>query len=323
MFPTHSIAMKLSQRVLKLQMNGLSDRGIICLAAALSVNKCVEYLDLRDNNIGIAGAVALFRVLAESNNTIKTLDLSENRELGDPKCVEELVNVIRSNDSIQDLRLRSCKIGDRVADDLFQALSDAVNLLSLDLSQNDFTEKSASVVQKFLGQNIYLKRLNLGWNRFRDSGCRLICDGLKSNGVLEEFSICWNGLSDESCAVLSEVLASSDSLHALDIHNSRIGPSAAIALSKGLSENSSLTLLNLAENAMGDVGCSAILQAVRRHPRLSELDLRHCGGGVGAEEALRQTQLENQSLTKLHYSVDRVWIVPAASSSNATVAATQ
>lgn len=311
MFPTHSIASKLGEKVLRLPMNGLGDRGVVCLSAALAVNTCIQFLDLRDNNIGRQGVQHLFEALGRSGSAsaVRALDLSENPLLGsDPACIRYLEEMLRNNSNLVDLKLRACRFGDRYAAELTQALGDAVSIRNLDLSQNLLTEQSAHIFSKFIGQNIYMKKIDLSWNRFRDSGCNVLLESLKSNSVLAELNLAWNGLGDGSASVLCEILSSSDSLHVLDLRSNRITAAGAVALAKGLADNAALTVLRLSENPLSDSGCVAILHAVCKHSKLTELELQHCGGGAEAEIALKETQTENSVLQKLLYSVERVWL---------------
>ncbi|CAF1038344.1 unnamed protein product [Rotaria sp. Silwood1] len=121
---------------LELQCNRIGDRGVDYLADALTVNKCLKVLDLRDNNITHEGARHLANML-KKNQTLTSLSLSSNhiddrgvRVLADALIdnmslrrlclfqnqsisdwsIESLINMMRYNQSLEELILQTNKL---------------------------------------------------------------------------------------------------------------------------------------------------------------------------------------------------------------------
>lgn len=86
---------------------GISDTGAEALAIALDRNDlCIRHLDLSNNQISDEGAGVLGRALADSK--IETLDLSNNKDIGDSGA-KALAEAFQKG-AITNLFLRSCNV---------------------------------------------------------------------------------------------------------------------------------------------------------------------------------------------------------------------
>lgn len=72
---------------LRLNQNSVGQEGAIALACVLAKKSCaLEILDLVDADVDHTGAVALIQAVADVNSSLKSLDLSRNRKIGDFGC---------------------------------------------------------------------------------------------------------------------------------------------------------------------------------------------------------------------------------------------
>ena len=147
-------------KTLMLNRCDFGDEGVQALVTALLRHppSCLKVLCLRYNNIGVAGAQALARLLA-SNHTLQRLSLSYNN------------------------------IGDAGAEVLFQTVEcldrTTSNLTELALSSNNITARGAKKIGDAMVENITVRSLKLDKNQLGDEGIELICEGLRSRHTLQ------------------------------------------------------------------------------------------------------------------------------------------
>ena len=121
-------------RYLDLRNNCISDAGAVALAQALHHNSTLEWLLLSNNSISDAGAVALAQAL-HHNSTLVRLDLSNN-SISDTGAVA-LAQALHHNSTLVWLDLYNNSISDAGAVALAQALHHTSTLVWLHLCGND------------------------------------------------------------------------------------------------------------------------------------------------------------------------------------------
>jgi Ran GTPase-activating protein (RanGAP) involved in mRNA processing and transport len=97
--------------VLGLNSIGLTDVGAEDLAAMLQKNHTLTCLQLQGNEIGDRGVQYLADALTKYNTTLKQLEMAENKFVSD-SSVDFLVEMIKTNRSLQVLDIRLCNISD-------------------------------------------------------------------------------------------------------------------------------------------------------------------------------------------------------------------
>ena len=123
---------------LKMPYNNLGDEGMSALSHAISANKSIVYVDLRQNSITPRCARALYIMLAK-NVSIVTLKLgslagSQRNRIGTDGC-SGLANAFRRNQClIQYLDLKASSITSAGVMGLVEALKHYLYLRTLDLS---------------------------------------------------------------------------------------------------------------------------------------------------------------------------------------------
>lgn len=105
------------------------------LARVMAVNKTVTTLDMGNNDIGLAGVMAIMTEIGFYNNTLKRLSLNGNEITKfSADCLAEMVE---KNTCLQHLSLASAGIDEEGAQILLTAFEKSASLKSLDVSGND------------------------------------------------------------------------------------------------------------------------------------------------------------------------------------------
>lgn len=92
-------------------------------------------------------------------NGEKCIDISET-EIGDYGA-KAVAAVIPLTESVEDIRLVNCDIGDEGAIELFEELEGNGQVVTVELSSNPITEKSFPALLKMLEKNKNIKRVEL------------------------------------------------------------------------------------------------------------------------------------------------------------------
>uniref|UniRef100_A0A8C3SA98 NACHT domain-containing protein n=1 Tax=Chelydra serpentina TaxID=8475 RepID=A0A8C3SA98_CHESE len=166
----------------KLQKLGLQRchlTGACCgdLTTVLRTNQSLTELELGANvGLGDSGVQQLCEGLKHSNCKLQRLDLWDCG-LMDAGCMD-LAAVLRTSQSLTELKLSHNKLGDAGVKLLCEGLKQNCKLQSL--SWCNITNAGCGDLADVLRINQYLTKLMLGYNKdLGDSGVRLLCEGLK------------------------------------------------------------------------------------------------------------------------------------------------
>jgi len=130
------------------------DGAVVEIANALKVNTKLDTLDLENNTIGDAGAIAIAGVLKVNTSVLSFLILSENFiEINGARAIAEALKVNTVLDT-------------------------------LDLQNNDFGDEGAIMIAEALKVNTAIEWLGLYGNGIGDAGAAAIAEALKVNTVI-------------------------------------------------------------------------------------------------------------------------------------------
>ncbi|KAF1335599.1 Myosin-like protein, partial [Globisporangium splendens] len=144
----------------------LEAQGANLVARALTPNRTVVKLIMRDHNIGDAGALAIANML-RVNTTLEYIDLYGNNITDDG--AEALANAIFGHESLTYLSMWSNQIGDRGAFALAEALKCNQALTYLGLVHNRISVTGGEALLQALDLNIRLETLNLAKNHLPEN----------------------------------------------------------------------------------------------------------------------------------------------------------
>ena len=278
-----SIAYMLSQseqsNLWKINMceSNASEQVLAEIAKAVRYHSQLEDLDLRWNNLGREGSLALGNALAACTHpSLESLLLREN--------------------AVDDVGLQALVAGLRTCH----------NLTWLDLGGNELitVDGCSSLSTLFQSVNCCLLSLDLDEMNIGDDGARAIATGLASLNWLETLSLSHNSIGDEGARAIAAGLMELQSMKKLWLSHNFIGDDGISALAPALASFQSLERLDLPNNSIGDVGLQALVEGISNCSDLSWLRL----GGNQSITALGLRSLatwllsQSCSLTQLHLS---------------------
>ena len=241
------------------------------LAQALHTNCVLTHLDLKHNDIGDEGAVALGKAL-ESNTTLTYLNLS----------IEPVISLKQ--------------IGPSGGSALARALTLNSTLKCLVLGHNFIRDSGALAFADSLRTNSSLTQLDLSWNGISGLGTEAICKALQFNHVMTHLILGANTISDSGAEALARALQSSATqLSGLDLVECKITSLAVETLARALKTNRSLTHLNLA-GLCRPCSATAVGRALQSNRTLTHLNLSENHIGSSEAELLGET-LRDQNNT--------------------------
>ncbi|XP_047593350.1 leucine-rich repeat-containing protein 74A isoform X7 [Lutra lutra] len=224
-----------------------------------------SYMNLNHHGLGPNGTKAI---------AIALVNVSDN-DLGlkGARIISEFLQ--RNISSLWNLQLSGNNFRDKSAELLCQALSANYQIKTLDLSHNQFSDKGGEYVGQMLALNIGLQSLDLSWNHFHVRGAVALCNGLRVNTTLQKLDLSMNGFGNEGATALGEVLRLNNSLVYLDISCNDITNDGVSKISKGLEVNESLKVLKLFLNPMSMDGAVSLILSIKRNPKskMEEIDI--------------------------------------------------
>eukprot|EP00536_Pseudo-nitzschia_multiseries_P011576 jgi/Psemu1/206232/e_gw1.403.37.1 len=188
--------------------------------------------------------------------------------------------------SLQTLRLRGNKIGNRGVQALECLFRSSSTLRELDLSDNNIGSMGATSVLESLAQNknrIPLSTLNLSQNEIWElspnhshgdtSGSSRTISFLHTNSTLQELNLDGNLLHDGGAEYIAESIQTNKRciLKKLHLGWNGISDDGVQALAKAMESNNSLEVLGLAENEVTNTGARALLASLAVNISMKEI----------------------------------------------------
>ncbi|XP_059817733.1 ribonuclease inhibitor-like isoform X2 [Hypanus sabinus] len=203
---TSALSTNRSLAELDLGYNELGDSGVKLVFEALRNPGCkIQKLDLESVGLTAAGVVDLTSALS-TNRSLTELDLRDN-ELGDSgvKLVSEALR--NPGCKIQNLCLVSVGLTAAGVGHLASALSTNRPLMELDLGDNELGDSGVKLLSAALRKpECKIQKLVLSWTGLTDSGIEDLVSGLIAKHSLRELELDSNNLTDRSVSVLHHLI---------------------------------------------------------------------------------------------------------------------
>ena len=222
------------------------------------------------------------------------LDLSYKIiNLKDIKC---LVNAMKSSKVIKTLRLCTCGLDYKAAEQLKPWLSNKV-LTDLYLSFNKIGSKGLGFLVEGLQGNHSLQALDLSNNEIKDVTC--LVKALQEGQPLLWLDLSGNGINIEGVKGLAQVLSASSFLRELNLGGNDLDAVGAEAIGRALVDNRILKKLGLKLCGLGDQGAIAIARGLKGNVSVREVNLSENDIGYNGAEALAEMLGVNKVVTIL------------------------
>ena len=249
----------LTDGVLDLSRNDISDTGAQALASSLSGNGKVRQLNLCNNNIGDTGFVALADSLAH-NRALRYLSIAGNTAITETG-VRAISRILQSrNCTLEDLRLDMINVGDEGRKILGDALSTNKSLVTLSLGCGEngvgIGDDELRALSLGLSRNSHLKNLNLSGNTaIADVGWRSLKQYVQSPScALKALSISFINIDDEGAYALADALGQNKSLKSLRFEERGITLRGWKAFLKLICDSSSPNNISLSNHTLCELG---------------------------------------------------------------------
>ena len=277
----------------------------------------LKSLNLRDCHIGDVGMSMLehyFSVNPGKVSSIKHIDLFGNNSilLWNVYCaifgqqnltklnwsslgginIEEIVNVMDNNTTVQSLDLSSNHFNDDDAEKIVHGFFKSSTLQELDFSNNNITTKGASLISEFLQNGV---KLRMSWNNhFIDTGDSLVDYAQKS-------------ISDIDTRIMANILRKNNTVTKLNLSQNRITANGAKSISKCINCNSALKEIDVSKNKISNFGLIKMAAAMKRNKTLQSLNVSFNNisddGAIAISECLKNSNNILQALNLSHNKI--------------------
>ncbi|KAJ3011998.1 hypothetical protein HKX48_006541 [Thoreauomyces humboldtii] len=286
-------------REFDLSCNEIGDDGAVALAAFVKVWKqsnpwatiqnltfsrvvqddtALETLNLRANNIGPVGVVALAKALHINERLLK-LDISGNN-VGSEGGME-IANMLQLNSSLEHLHMANCRLTATPLIALSTVLRNNTTLIGLDISNNFSNTGPHSVsvtadIQRHLTLmlecNFSLVQIRCGKMRVNDADV-VECwqRALKSNLRITDLDLSSNNITRDGGTGLSRALHNHPSLITLTLSCCSIQDEGAEAIALMLQNNFTLQSLHIDYNGITGKGLTAVAKAITQNMALKKI----------------------------------------------------
>ena len=277
---------------------------------------CLQSLNLRDCHIGDVGMSILehfFTTNPDKASSIKHIDLFGNNSvlLWNVYCaifgqqnltklnwsslggvnIEEIVNVMNNNMTVQSLNLSNNHFKDDDVERIAAILSNNETLQELDFSSNDISTKGAIALSESLQNNYTLQHLKLSWNghvintghtivsfsqeSFKNADVHIVAKILCKNQTVTKLDLSQNKISGNGVESISECIKNNKSLKEIDVSRNKISNMDLWKITSSLQMNQILQKLNISYNNISGDGAVAIGECLKNNSTLQELNMSH------------------------------------------------
>lgn len=206
---------KLSRlKKINLSRNYFDIEGFIILGTLLS-NGPITIIELYLQDCGAnSSCIENLMVGLKSNKTLVTLDLRDN-DIGMEGAIF-IADALQSGPKLRQLNLSGCNIESQGAIAIINSLSNS-SIETLNLSDNYIGDDGATQIGLVLETNKSLKQLSIQENQITDDGMASISKGLTRNKGLQFLGVQWNFITNNGALYLNTCLTQNSSLRALHI----------------------------------------------------------------------------------------------------------
>ena len=299
--------LKLNEAITSLDLTGVGvdAAAMLALETALSVNRTLTKLDLRDNP-------ALWAPTG-SSAAASPADAVPPQEAGS-KALDALARGLHANSSMRQVHVDALSLPVPALKGQPQAAAAANSTAApapTELSyaaSKDLSAVSAALLCALVEHNEVARRLDLSRN---GAGAQLgpaVGRCLRGNTVLVDVRVAEAELKDEGVAALAEGLAANERsrLRFLDLSTNGIGQMGAASLAGLLGSSKALQKLDLGGNKLGNAGVTELMSGLSKNSTLAALSLRDTDMDAGGGEAVARVMRESKSLTTLWLGKNRL-----------------
>ena len=259
----------------------------------------------------------LFNVLTH-HTTLQRLEIVINKNEGafDIKECEDLQEMVKTNTSLQFLKIGHYILSDLTAEHIAAGLVHNHSLKELDINANNITSVGATSIFRALVSNTTLASLDMSQNNLQSTPNSPSLPTSSSNTASlsppsQLLAQPTPALSTTPCqplspsptphdggvgAAMADMLLRNSTLTKLNVSQCRLTPLSCVSMSKALKHNLSLKKLNISWTTFDQAASEALADMLSCNQSLTELDISKC---EWQPKALARGLLHNTTLTKV------------------------
>ena len=303
-----AIVNSVTLQYLDLSYNDISDDAASCVAAAITANKCLSYLNLSNNQYGCHSIKMILNAMA-TINSLQLIDLS-SYSISDELAID-LEEVASCNGGLENIFLYSYAIYNVKLEQVPISTSKLV-LTMLCINDQTVNESEACAVASLIGSSSSICHLDLANSMIPDTKKPMIVKAMKKHTSLTHLNL--SGISvtadveddlsslvadsanlrhlaladcelkDPLLKKLPEVLEAHEELFHLNLSYNTISPTAAVSIAKVVTKNTQLQGIKMADCELTETSLVSIFKALNKLKRIENLDL---SGNVLSENAVK------------------------------------
>ncbi|CAH1645834.1 unnamed protein product [Spodoptera littoralis] len=258
--PVRSFYKGLLDEEIDLRYYCVSAAGIRAMAIALRYNKTVKTFNLTDNFLNDDASYHLGEMLL-TNNTINYLILRGCR-IG-PTGVLRLFSPLPNNRGLQNLDLSYNQIGDEGMEHIAKAVFYGLEIKNINLSYNNITGKGVMMLAEPFETNNKFTHINLSWNKVFTPGSYAFLLKLSESTCLQELNLSWNSLSGARLSLALKEILLCPLLRDLNLSNNKLEGEAIVNIIANLGKAKKLVTLNLSYNPLTPADAMKVLNKVK------------------------------------------------------------
>ena len=250
-------SLQINAHLQSLKLKNITIEGVELISEIVRTNKTLQKLDLSNNKLSDDGTITISDGL-KNNTTLLELNISHNNITN--KAIKNITEFIQVNTTLKKLDLSYNILSDDGAT-LISSCLKCNNLLELNISHNNITNKAIKNITEFIQVNTTLKKLDLSYNILSDDGATLISSCLKCNNLLE-LNISHNGITDKGTKEIAEAIEISLTLQNIDISRNHISVEGLVYFMEAVKNNCTLQVVNITHNNVTRSGFTSIKQCI-------------------------------------------------------------
>ena len=274
---------------------GISEKEGKAIGDALTVNRSLQVLDLRDNPI--SGVVHIAESFKRNHSLLKVRFGGHGLSVDNVKTLCDALMV-----DCRSLRVH-CLLGNSMTVERGKAIGGPrmANVLSVQMLDLEYSPISTAVVHiaESLKHNHSLLEINLSNCDISEKECEAIGEALMVNRSLQVLDLYDNPIS-AGVEHIAESLKHNHSLLKVNLSRCDISEKGAKSLAISLKENNSLLTLILSRNYLSDGAAAHIADGLRHNDHLKKLDILGCSIGDQGMKSLGCALKMNSSLEDLN-----------------------
>lgn len=271
-----------------------------CLGSLIDSNCSIQDLRLNYAKLGGDSLISLANGL-KKNSSVRSLRLSGNAAIPSP-VFEHFAKALEENETLEELYLSNCQIGDESAKLLAQSLTKNYSLTMLDLGSCSIGYQGFLAIGELLKESDSLQKICLYNNQIPSmvagGKSNSFFEGIASSRALSSLDLSLISLDEITIQTIFHAINLNSSLRKLDLTNCDLESEVFSHISDSLASNSSLKTLLLAGNTIP----LNFATSFEKYQYLTELDLSFCQIESEAIRHICDALKTNESLRKISFS---------------------